>query len=266
MKRVLGSDGTPIGCDIIGTGEPLVLVHGVGGTRQRWAPVLPALAQHFTVYAMDRRGRGKSGDGKGPYAIEREFEDVAALVDSIGTPVFLFGHSYGGICALEASILTTAVRRLVLYEPPIHRQPSQAYPSGIIERLQRLLDEGDREGVLVTFMTELVRMPKDEIALSTSMPAWPSRVAAAHTLPRELRAHEQYRFAPERFRSMAVPTLLLLGGNSPEQVRVSTENLKGALPESRIVILPGQQHVAMETAPDLLVREVVTFLLGEGSL
>jgi pimeloyl-ACP methyl ester carboxylesterase len=84
-----------IAYETVGGGPPLVLVHGTGGIRERWAPVVPAFAEHFTVYAMDRRGRGESRDETAPYAIEREFEDVAGLVDSIGGPVNLFGHSYG---------------------------------------------------------------------------------------------------------------------------------------------------------------------------
>jgi pimeloyl-ACP methyl ester carboxylesterase len=196
--------------------------------------------------------------------LEREFEDVAGLVDSIGTPVNLFGHSYGGICALEASILSDRIGRLVLYEPPIPSVGFRIYPPGIIDRLQNLLDTGDREGVLVTFMTELVRMPEAEIILTKSMPAWPSRVGAAHTIPRELTAHEHYGFKPERFKEMTVPTLLLVGGESPEHVKASTQSLQAALPNSRVVVLPGQQHVAMETAPDLLARETLNFLLDEG--
>jgi pimeloyl-ACP methyl ester carboxylesterase len=264
MKKVLSKDGTAIVFETSGEGTPLILVHGTGGTRERWAPVVPMLEKQFTVYTMDRRGRGESHDDGVPYAIEREFEDVAALVDSVGGPVDLFGHSYGGICALEASVLTSHIRRLVLYEPPIPPAGFHVYPPGIIERLQGLLDAGDREGVLVTFMTELVRMPKDELKLTLSMPAWPSRIAAAHTLPRELRAHEQYRFVAERFRAMTTPTLLLIGGDSPEHVKTSTLTLNAAFPESRIVILPGQQHVAMETAPDLLAREVLKFLTEQG--
>jgi len=100
--------------------------------------------------------------------------------------------------------------------------------------------------------------------LTKSMPAWPSRVGAAHTIPRELTAHEHYRFKPERFKEMTVPTLLLVGGESPEHVKASTQSLQAALPNSRVVVLPGQQHVAMETAPDLLARETLNFLLDEG--
>ena len=196
MEKVRSADGTSIAYQRSGTGAPLVLVHGTGGTYSRWAPILPALEKHYTVYAVDRRGRGESGDAAA-YNIEREFEDVAALVDAIGEPANLFGHSFGGICSLEAALHAQHVSRLVLYEPPIPVANVQIYPEGVIDRLQALLDAGDREGLLTIFMSEVVRMSPHEIELSKSMPAWPARVAAAHTLPRELRAHEGYCFEPE---------------------------------------------------------------------
>src|SRR5436190_5786548 len=118
MRTFTSKDGTAIGCFVSGSGTPMVLVHGTSADHGRWAPIMPALERHFTVYACDRRGRGASGLGE-PYAIEREFEDVAAVVDGIGGPVDLLGHSYGAICALEASRLTPHLRRLVLYEPPV---------------------------------------------------------------------------------------------------------------------------------------------------
>src|SRR5215813_2457638 len=99
MEKILSKDGTPIAYQRSGAGAPLVLVHGTGGASVRWKPILPALEQHFTVYAVDRRGRGESGEAAS-YAIEREFEDVAAVVDSIGNEVNLLGHSFGAICAL----------------------------------------------------------------------------------------------------------------------------------------------------------------------
>jgi pimeloyl-ACP methyl ester carboxylesterase len=261
VEKVRSADGTSIAYERSGAGAPLVLVHGTGGTYSRWAPIVPALEKQFTVYAVDRRGCGESGDASA-YNMEREFEDVAAVVDAIGEPANLFGHSFGGICSLEAAMRTQHVYRLVLYEPPIPVASVQIYPEGVIDRLQALLDAGDREGVLTTFMSEVVRMLPHEIELSKSMPAWPARVAAAHTLPRELRAHEGYRFEPSRFKALTIPTLLLVGGESPHFFRAAIDSLHQTLPNSRIVILPGQQHIAMETAPDLLVREVLAFLLG----
>ena len=261
MEKLTSKDGTPIAYQRSGTGQPLVLVHGAGGTYSRWAPVLPALEKHFTVYAVDRRGRGESGDAA-PYAITLEFDDIAALVDAIGETVNLLGHSFGGICALEAALLTPHIRRLVLYEPPIPIGGIQIYPEGIIDRLQGLLDAGNREGILTTFMGEVVRMLPHEIELTKSMAAWPARVAAAHTLPRELRAHEHYRFESERFAALTIPTLLLVGQDSPHFFRTAIDLLDATLPNSRVVVMPGQQHIAMESAPDLFVREVVSFLLA----
>jgi pimeloyl-ACP methyl ester carboxylesterase len=217
------------------------------------------LEKQFTVYALDRRGRGESGDAPS-YTIEREFEDIAALVNSLGDRVNLLGHSFGGVCSLEAALLTPQLRRLVLYEPPLPIPGVPIYPAGVIDRLETLLEAGDRAGVVTTFMREVVRMPPHELDLFRSSPAFPSRVAAAHTLPRELRAHEAYRFEPERFRHLNVRTLLLLGGDSPALFKASIEALHDALPNSRVVILPGQQHIAIDTAPDLFAQEVQAFL------
>src|SRR5918998_1211125 len=119
METILSRDGTRIAYRRIGEGPPLVLVHGAAADRGRWSPVLPALEKRFTVYAIDRRGRGGSGDA-GSYTMEREFEDVATVVDSIGEPVNLLGHSYGALCALEAALLSRNIRKLVLYEPAMH--------------------------------------------------------------------------------------------------------------------------------------------------
>ena len=185
------------------------------------------------------------------------------MVDAIGEPANLFGHSFGGICSLEAALCTQHIYRLVLYEPPIPVVGIQIYPDAVIDRLQALLRAGDREGLLTIFMSDVVRMLPHEIELSKSMPAWPARVAAAHTLPRELRVHEGYRFKPSRFKALTIPTLLLVGGESPQFFKAAIETLHQTLPNSRIVILPGQQHIAMETAPDLLVREVSAFLLSK---
>jgi pimeloyl-ACP methyl ester carboxylesterase len=259
MEKILSKDGTPIAYQRSGTGPPLVLVHGTGGAHARWIPILPAFEKQFTVYAVDRRGRGESVEAHA-YAIEREFEDVAAVVDSIGDEVNLLGHSFGGLCALEAALLTPNLRKLIVYEPPLPVPGVTIFSEALINQLQALLDAGDRVGVLTTFMHEVVRMPAHELEFFQASPAFPARVAAAHTLPRELRAHETYHFEPERFKNLHVPTLLLLGGDSPPFFKAAIEMANAALPDSRIVILPGQQHIAMDTAPDLFVREVLAFL------
>jgi pimeloyl-ACP methyl ester carboxylesterase len=250
MKKISSPDGTQIAYQRTGTGPPLILVHGTGGSATRWAPVIPALTEHFSVYAVDRRGRGESGDSD-VYAIEREYEDIAAVIDAMGAPAYLLGHSFGGIIALETALRTKNLRKLILYEPPIPVTGTAGVSDEIIDHLQTLLAAGDREQVLITFLIEVVKMPPDELTQYRALPAWPARIAAAHTLPRELLAAERYQFKRERFKELQIPTLLLLGGDA-------------ALPDSRIVVMPGQQHIAIDTAADLFVREVLAFLSEPG--
>jgi pimeloyl-ACP methyl ester carboxylesterase len=259
MPTVTSKDGTRIAFWQSGKGPPLVLVHGTSASHSRWAPVLSAFEQHFSIYAIDRRGRGESGDQE-TYSIEREFEDVAAIIDALAEPAYLLGHSYGGICALEAALLTTNIQKLVLYEPPIPVTNESIYPEGVVDKLEALLSAGDREGVVSTFMQEVVRMPPHEFEYYRTLPAWPARVAAANTLPRELRAHEGYHFAAERFRGLHTPTLLLLGGDSPDFFKAAIKTLDAVLPNSHVVTIPKQQHIAIDTAPERFAGEVMAFL------
>jgi pimeloyl-ACP methyl ester carboxylesterase len=261
QETVTSLDGTPIAYWRSGAGPPLVLVHGTAADHSRWTPVLSAFEQHFSVYAIDRRGRGGSGDSD-DYAIEREFEDVAAVVDSIGEPVCLLGHSYGALCALEAALLTRNVRKLVLYEPPIDVTGEMINPPGVVDRLEALLEAGERDEVVATMLREVAGVPPGAVEYMRSLPAWQARVAAAHTIPRELRAQEAYRFDPERFRDLRVPTLLLIGGESPNTYEEAEKAVAEALLDSRIVVMAGQGHVAMDTGTDLFTAEVLRFLEG----
>jgi len=265
LEKVLSRDGTSIAYHCSGSGEPLVLVHGTSGTFRRWDPVLPLLEGHFTVYAMDRRGRGESADGASPYSLQREFEDVAAVVERAGAKAHLFGHSYGAVCSLEASLLTDRIDRLILYEPPIPTPGSRGEDDGVLKRMENLLAAEEREAVLDIFMGEMVRMSPQDIRLSKSAAGWPARVAAAHTIPREILALKGYSFDPFRFKAASTPTLLLLGGESPDNFRQALLLLESALPKSRTVVLPGQHHVAMDTAPELLAEAVSDFLLSSVS-
>jgi pimeloyl-ACP methyl ester carboxylesterase len=263
MNSVRSLDGTEIAYEVRGSGPPLVVIHGTGTAHERWIPVYPLFEKYFTLCAMDRRGRGGSVDEGRPYAIEREFEDIAAVVDALGEPVNLFGHSFGGICSIGAAFLTSNIRRLVLYEPPLHDYEDPDVPSPLTEKFEALLLTGNREEIIMTFMKEAVKMPAEEISQAISMPSWPFRLAAAHTLPREGRANDALRFSPQQLHGIAIPTLLLLGGESPESMVRATAMLQKNLQDVRTVILPGQRHVAMETAPELLAKEVLKFLREE---
>ncbi len=261
MHTVTSRDGTRIAFWSSGEGPPLLLVHGTTADHSTtWRHVGPALERRFTTHAMDRRGRGGSGDGP-TYDLQREAEDVAAVVDAIGAPVNLLGHSHGALCAIEAALLTTNLRRLILYEG-VCRDGADLVPHDFIDRLDKMLQAGDVEGMLVALLLELVRMPPEEVDLLRSQPdAWAVRLANAPTIPRELRAVERYTFEAERFRDMRAPTLLLVGGSSPPREWDDATAVAGALPDARVVELAGQQHAAMYTAPDLFVGEVTRFLL-----
>jgi pimeloyl-ACP methyl ester carboxylesterase len=261
-ETVTSKDGTLIAYWRSGQGPPLVLVHGASADHSRWSPVLSTFEQHFTVCAVDRRGRGGSGDSE-DYSIEREFQDVTAVVDSLGEPANLLGHSYGALCALEAALLTSNVRKLVLYEPGINVTGEQIYPPGFIDRLDALLEAGDRDGVISTMFRDLVQMPQEELEHLRSLPAWQERVKAAHTVPRELRADEHYHFVSERFKDLSTPTLMFEGSDSPAFIKAGDKAVDEALPNCRIVVMSGQGHVAMDTGTDLFTREVLRFVMAE---
>jgi pimeloyl-ACP methyl ester carboxylesterase len=215
------------------------------------------------VIAVDRRGRGASGDAD-EWAVAREFEDVAAVVDAVaerhGVDVDPSATPSGRCAPLEGSLLTPRVRRLVLYEPPILGDGSDAVDDDALpRRFEALLAEGRREELVVTFYREVARMPEDQIELLRSSPAWPGRVAAAHTLPREV-FDRTYRFEPARFAALGTPTLLLLGELSPSFFREAARAVTEALPRATAAVLPGQHHIAMDTAPELFVDEVLRFL------
>jgi pimeloyl-ACP methyl ester carboxylesterase len=261
FREVISPDGTRISYHRSGAGQPLVLVAGTGAANPKAWPVFPALEQHFTVYAVDRRGHGSSGDSP-IYSIEREFEDIAAVVDAIDESANLLGHSFGGLCALEAALLTQNIRKLILYEGFPNPYPgSPFYPEGILRRLEELLGAGDREGLLMAHYRENVGMSPTEVEQFKSSPAWTERVAIAHTVPRELKADEQYRLDASRYKDLHIPTLVLTGSKSPEIMVKGSEIVSEALPNSRMVMLPGQEHIAMYTAPDLFLEQILAFLV-----
>jgi pimeloyl-ACP methyl ester carboxylesterase len=259
-RVVTSSDGTPVSVWKGGSGPPLLLIHGATADHSTtWRFVRSELEERFTVYAMDRRGRGGSGDGPA-YHLTREAEDVAAVLSAIPGPVSVVGHSYGALVAIEAALMAPNLDRLILYEG-VPLRGSDLYPPGAIERLEELGQAGDLDGMLTAMFRELVELPPEELELLRSQEdAWEVRLRNAATLPRELGAEGDYVFRPERFRGMTAPTLLLVGGESPPRELANARGVAAGLPDARVVILPGQQHAAMYAAPELFVREVSRFL------
>jgi pimeloyl-ACP methyl ester carboxylesterase len=268
-RLVRSADGTPIAVFESGHAEPatqpLMLVHGTTADHLTFRVVGPMLGCRRRVIAIDRRGRGASGDGSA-YAIEREFEDVATVADAVaaeaGGPVDVVGHSYGGRCALGASLLTPSIRRIVCYEggPAPANRPYQ--PADLAARLRAHLDRGDAEAALETFMREVVGMDDAAMARFRADPVWPLRVAAAHTIPRELDAERSAAASLDALGAVAVPVLQVLGTASAPTFREATAVLDARLARGSVARIEGAAHAAHHTHPEAFVAAVEAFLDG----
>lgn len=236
LITVTSKDGTRIGVECAGTGPTLLFVHGGVGDRTRWTPMFPLLASKFTACAMDRRGRGASGDSP-EYTLSKEAQDVAAVVNSRPGPVFVFGHSYGAVAALETTFLTDRIARLMLYEPPLHEPVGDNL--GVAARLEEMIKKGELEQALITFQTEIVKQSPEEIARMKARPTWAGLVASIAVHPRQMRALSAYRFDSDRLKSVTMPTLLLIG----QTVDCRATGV-AAQPDARGARAPG--HNAME--------------------
>jgi pimeloyl-ACP methyl ester carboxylesterase len=251
MDFVTSADGTRIAYERSGTGPAIVLLGGACYGARAWAAVAGLLAPRRTVYALDRRGRGASGDADG-FNPAHEVADVRALLAEIGEPVELFGHSSGALLALRVA-QTTPVTGMVLYEPPL-RVPGGAGADGVTPELIELLARGDREGALTTFMTRSVGLTEPMLTAMRRSSFWATAVMLAHTLPYDTRLHDES--GPV---ALDVPALLLLGEASPARMRTSVLALHDVLPRSELRILPGQGHNALREAPDLLAEQVLAY-------
>jgi len=266
LSRVASRDGTEITFRSSGEGPPLVLVHGTPADHTRWSPLLPYLEPHMTVHAMDRRGRGASGDAA-TYDIAREYEDVAAVVDHVadvsGSLVDLYGHSHGGICAFGAAALTGSVRRLVLYEGwPLPDPAVYALPSALETRMDELMAAGDRDGVVETLFRELEDMSDEEMAAFKVLASWPGRVAVAHTITREVRGATTARLDYEAAANIGIPVVLVSGEHSSDPSKSGIEAVAEALPHAQIVVLEGHGHVADVLAPETFAEQFISWLRG----
>ena len=261
MNTVSSPDGTTIAYDKAGEGPAVILVdgalsvHSSGGTLE----LTKLLAPHFTVYGYDRRGRGRSGDTL-PYAVDREIDDIEALIGQAGGSAFLYGHSSGGTLAMRAAVrLGGSVGKLAIYEAPHNDDPdAQESWSDYLRALRQLLADGRRGDAVALFM-RFIGTPGDQVDAMRQAPFWPGMEAVAPTL-----AYDHTAIIGERWAAptslaarVSVPALVLAGGASLPFMAPTARALSEAMPHGRLRLLEGQTH---NVNPPALAPVLVDFL------
>jgi pimeloyl-ACP methyl ester carboxylesterase len=253
LSHVRSADGTRIGVERVGSGDPMVLVHGGTADRTRWEPIVDRLAERFELHLMDRRGRGESRDDAPDYDITREAGDVAAVLDTIGAPALVVAHSYGATCVLAGiDHIAAAASGLVLYEPAFATIGHVAVDEAVIERWEDLLAADQREEALTLFYRAVIGLPDSTIDQMRGTAIWHARIAAMHTVLREAKAANSFRPAPSTAARTA-PVRILVGEQTQPWLAAAAQAAHRALDGSDLEQIPGQGHVAMDTAPDQFI-------------
>lgn len=269
MRTRTSKDGTPLAFDQSGQGPAVILVAPAFATRVDQASLAAALAPSFTVFAYDRRGRGDSGD-TAPYAVEREVEDLEAMIDEAGGSAFVYGHSSGAVLALDAArLLRAKITKLALYEPPFIIDASRPpMPEDFASHLDQLVASGRRGDAVEYWQTQL-GIPAEVIAQLRQSPMWPGLEAVANTLPYDATImQDTQRGDPlplRQWASVTVPTLVIDGtvmmGSEAFHtfMRHGVDELANVLPNAQRRTLEGQDH---GPADEVLVPALKAFFLG----
>jgi pimeloyl-ACP methyl ester carboxylesterase len=257
--RVVSADGTVIAFDRSGAGPVIILVHGAFTTRAHpiLSDVAAALAPWFTVVNYDRRGRGDSGDTQ-PYAVEREVEDLTALLEMAGGPAMVFGGSSGAGLALHAASRNPAISKLAVWEPPYHVDDSAPIlPPDFAARLDALVSKGRRGAAVELFMTEAAQATPEAVAAMRLQPSWSQAEAVAHTLAYEAAVMGPGNALPAgRLAAITQPTLVLTGGNTPAWLTNAGQAVARTIPGAAHRVLTGQTH---SVSPEALAPELLGF-------
>lgn len=257
-KKTVSPDGTAVAYERIGAGSPVVLVGGAMTTGDGLMPLAAQLAHRFGAVPYDRRGRGASGD-TAPFAVAREVEDIAALIDAVGGSAALYGHSSGAALALHAAASGLPVTEVALYEPPFALDASGAEERAeYTERLKELLAE-DRRGDAVELFMALTGAPPEMIEGARRSPMWPGMEAIAPTLVYDDAALGDGLVPVERLASLSVPVLTIAGGASPEWMRQAARNAADAARDGTYRVLDGQTHMV---DPAVLAPLLTEFFSG----
>ncbi|MGH2629208.1 MAG: alpha/beta fold hydrolase [Actinomycetota bacterium] len=238
---VTSKDGTGISIQRSGDGPPVVLVCGGSVDRTSNTPLAAELSDGFTVFNYDRRGRGDSGDTP-PYAVEREVEDIGAVIAEAGGSAHLYGSSSGAALALEAAAAGLPVMKLALWEPPFVPEGGPRPPADTAKTFADLVAAGRRGDAAEFFMSKVVGLPDEFVAQARSSPWWPAQEALAHTLAYDATIMGDYWLPTERAASVKVPTIVLAGGASFPWIVDTARQLAGSMPNAQTRTLEGQTH------------------------
>ncbi|MER5988243.1 alpha/beta hydrolase [Streptomyces sp. NPDC001787] len=266
-STVVSHDGTTIAFERSGRGPAVILVSSALADRSDTRKLAGLLAPHFTVVNYDRRGRGASSDGA-DYAVRREIDDMAALIEHLGGSASVFGSSSGAVLALRAAAAGLNIERLALYEPPFAVVPGDfGPPEGFARHIDGLLAEDRRGEAVKAFMTKAQGMPGFMVATMRLMPkVWSNLTAMAHTLPYDIAVMgdtQQGRpLRAEEWSSVAAPTLVITGSKSPDGFRSAARAIVEVLPDAGHRTLQGLSHGAVVMAPGKLAPGLVEFLRG----
>lgn len=250
-------DGVEIGVHTLGSGPDVLLVHGTACDHRVWARVSRRLAPNYSVQAVDRRGRGASGDGP-DWSLGLDAGDVAVIARELGGDVPVVGHSLGGIVALEAAARSTDLGPLVVYEPPIY--VNEGPGMGAADELERSLDQRGPEAAVERFLREVGYEDAQLARLQANEEIWQATVATAPTLVREARADLSYRIDEERMGAIEEPVLLLQGGASPPDFDPALQRLAKVIPDAELEKVEGAGHGVLYEAPARFVERVEGFL------
>ncbi len=254
MGTAISADGTKIAFDQTGDGPPVILVVGAFNDRSTGAPLAKALESKFTVLNYDRRGRGASGDTQ-PYSVEREIEDLDALIREAGGAARVFGYSSGAVLALEAAARGHNITKLALYEAPIMVDDGAPRPpKDLAVQLAKLVASGRRSDAVELFQTRLVGIPDEVVVQMRNAPFRPALEATAHTLVYEATIVGDLTLPRARMRSVTAPTLAVYGGESPAFMSSGAKAVAEAVRDGHVRCLDGQTHdiVPSALAPVLL--------------
>jgi pimeloyl-ACP methyl ester carboxylesterase len=255
MQKVISTDGTEIAFERSGSGPALIIVGGSLADHQFYVPLANGLSRHFTVYTYDRRGRGQSGDTS-PYAVEREVEDLAALVEHAREPVFVYGHSAGSALALRAAASGLGIAKLVLADPPFtpHSDNDEVAKAEFTEeaaRLQELHDKGDYRASVKLFLGGMGVVDEDVEGMLDS-PAGEGMIGSARALPYDYAVLGDGLVPTNLAAKVAVPTVILAARAMPE----TAQALADAMPNARFEAMEGSAH---ETPPAEIAERVTRF-------